>query len=73
MRHLGAVERNWIAAVIAILLLCTAAAAKPAVKVDSKEYDAGTIIEGSREYVTHAFRLKNTGDEPLKIIKVRPG
>ncbi len=73
MRHLGAVRRNWVATVLAIVLLSTATIAKPMVTVANEAYDAGTIVEGSRERVTHRFKLKNTGDEPLKILRVRPG
>ncbi|MBD3238962.1 MAG: DUF1573 domain-containing protein [Chitinivibrionales bacterium] len=73
MRHLGAIWRNWGVILLTVVLLSTAAWAKPIVKVDVKEYDAGTIPEGSKESITHEFTLRNTGDEPLKIIKVRPG
>jgi hypothetical protein len=47
--------------------------AGPKVSVSSKEYNADTVMQGKLEYVRHTFKLKNTGDEPLRIKRVRPG
>jgi hypothetical protein len=56
-----------------ILVVCGATLAAPHIEVDSADFDAGTITEGSKEKVTHTFKLKNVGDEPVKIKSVKPG
>jgi hypothetical protein len=47
--------------------------AAPRVEVDNETFDFGKVREGSKRKVTHAFKLKNTGDENLVIEKVKPG
>ncbi len=61
------------AAVLFSFFLVVAVFAGPKIKVDNTDYDAGTILEGSKERVTHTFKLKNIGDEPLHIKEVKPG
>lgn len=55
------------------MLMCTAAIyAQPVLTpLDSTVYNAGTIREGSTTLVKHTFKIKNTGNAPLKISSVR--
>jgi hypothetical protein len=46
-------------------------AAGPQMVIDEKHFDFKEVNEGS--VVAHSFRVRNTGDEPLQIRKVRPG
>jgi hypothetical protein len=46
-------------------------AAGPRLVIDEKRFDFEEVKEGS--VVTHSFNVRNTGDEPLQIKKVRPG
>ncbi len=48
-----------------------AAVAAPEVKVDKMTFDGGKAAEGS--VLKAQFKLTNTGNEPLKILSVRPG
>ncbi len=43
----------------------------PQISFDSTSYDAGEMWEG--EEFSHAFTVKNTGEEQLTIYKVKPG
>lgn len=60
-----------------LLVLTTAAAgyAQKGAKFEFKDkndtYDFGTVKEG--EKVVHEFEFKNTGDQPLMILKVEAG
>ena len=47
--------------------------AAPNIEVDNAYYDAGTIMEGTTEKISHTFIIKNTGDDTLVIEKVKPG
>ena len=61
-------------AVLVVALLLAAVeplSAGPKVSVSPKTFDADTVVQGKIEFVRHTFKLKNTGDEPLKIKKVR--
>jgi hypothetical protein len=51
--------------------LPVAGAAK--IKVDSAHFDMGTIREGEKKSISHTFLIKNTGDDTLRIQKVKPG
>jgi hypothetical protein len=55
------------------LLLASQAgyAAGPRMVIDEKLFDFKEVNQGS--VVTHSFQVRNTGDEPLQIKKVRPG
>jgi hypothetical protein len=69
-------SRITVASMVALGMLAPVASpvlAKGVIKADKKVYDAGTVFEGEKESVKHTFKLKNTGDEVLKITKVRPG
>jgi hypothetical protein len=46
-------------------------AAGPRMVIEDKSFDFKEVTEGS--VVSHSFRVRNTGDEPLQIRKVRPG
>ena len=46
-------------------------AAGPQMVIDEKYFDFKEVNEGS--VVAHSFKVRNTGDEPLQIRKVRPG
>jgi hypothetical protein len=61
-----------------VLCLCVTvffavAFAAPKLQVDTADYDAGTIREGSIDKLRHTFVIRNTGDEPLRIEQVKPG
>lgn len=47
------------------------AAAAPILVIEEPIFDFGTAEEGT--VVTHAFKVKNTGNAVLSIHKVRPG
>jgi len=47
--------------------------AAPEISVDSADFNVGIINEGSRTSIKHSFKIKNIGNETLKISKVRPG
>lgn len=46
-------------------------AARPILEIPSPRHDAGTHWEG--EVVSHTYQVKNTGDEVLRILSVKPG
>lgn len=46
-------------------------AAGPRMVIDEKRFNFQEVNEGS--VITHSFKVRNTGDEPLQIRKVRPG
>jgi hypothetical protein len=46
-------------------------AAKPILEIPSPRHDAGTYWEG--EVVSHTFKVKNSGEEILRILSVNPG
>lgn len=54
-----------------LLVLQAGLSASPRISVDSADFDAGTVIEGESNSVSHTFILKNTGSSPLKINKVK--
>ncbi len=58
---------------IAIVILCLAviATAGPKIQIPETHWDLGKVPQGSS--ATHSYWIKNTGDETLKIIQVRPG
>jgi len=58
---------------LAVISLAGLVNAGPKIFVDSADYDLGGIKEGSKKKVLHQFAIKNTGDEVLRITKVRPG
>ena len=47
------------------------AAPQPALVIESPRFDAGSHWEG--DTVSHTFQVKNSGDEVLKILNVKPG
>jgi hypothetical protein len=55
------------------VFLCSALFAGPKIYVKNQHFDAGLIREGEKLSVKHAFKIKNTGNAPLKIKKVKPG
>ncbi len=56
---------------LSILSMQLAVTAAPMISVDSTDVDAGTVYEGAGKSVRHTFTIKNTGDEPLIIQKIR--
>lgn len=46
--------------------------AAPTVEFDTKKFDCGVIIKGKQDKLEAVFNVKNTGDEPLKLLKVKP-
>ena len=65
------------ASFLGIILCCCAlvpAAPKgPAVQIDSTDFPVGIIEEGQMASIVHAFRIKNVGDAPLTLERVKPG
>lgn len=57
---------------LAAIALLSSLSAAPQISVDQKEFDFGTIQEGTGT-IEHTFKITNTGDETLKIQKVKPG
>lgn len=57
----------------ALIILSGVVSGAPGIQVDSADYDAGVIREGSAKRISHVFRITNTGDEPLIVEKVRTG
>ena len=43
----------------------------PRISVEGREFDFKEVKEGT--VLEHTFKVLNIGDEPLKIISVRPG
>jgi len=58
-----------------IILLCFPARGQevrgPKLVLEEREFDFGEVKEG--KVVEHTFRLFNKGDQPLKIVRVKPG
>jgi hypothetical protein len=50
------------------VFLTSAASSHPRIEFEELVYDWGNLWEG--ESASHAFRFKNTGNEPLRIHKV---
>lgn len=44
---------------------------KAVMKIDSMVFDAGLVLEGS--VISHEFKIRNSGNQSLKILKVQPG
>ncbi len=47
--------------------------AGPIIKVDSTTVNIGTIRKEDNKIIKHEYIIKNTGDETLKITRVKPG
>ncbi len=47
--------------------------AAPMIEVDKADMDLGSIPAGNKKSIKHSFIIKNTGDDTLKIEKVKPG
>lgn len=65
---------NWITAVcglIVILLLAGSALAAPELTIPNNEFNFGFVPQNSK--ISHVFWLYSTGEDTLKIIKVKPG
>jgi hypothetical protein len=43
------------------------------IAIDTMEYNAGTIREGTKQELVHIFKVTNTGDSTLRITDARPG
>jgi len=61
------------ATILAALGLSSALLASPMITIDTMEYNAGTIREGTKQELVHIFKVKNTGDSTLRITDARPG
>ena len=51
--------------------VCAQQAIGPRMVLKDKEFDAKEVKEGT--VIEHTFKVLNTGDSPLEIIKVNPG
>jgi len=47
--------------------------AGPQISVKNEIYDAGEMLEGSKDHIRHKFAIKNVGDSVLHISKVKAG
>lgn len=65
--------RNRFLAVLALACAPLSLMAGPKITVDTADADVGTIIEGQVPIISHAFKIKNTGDSVLRITSVRAG
>jgi hypothetical protein len=43
------------------------------IEVDNPHIDIGSVRKGKREIIRHLFKVKNSGDDTLKINRVKPG
>ncbi len=59
--------------IILVLFLPAFVSAAPKIHCDSPNVDIGSIREGTIKRIRHIFTIKNTGDEPLLINRVKPG
>lgn len=59
--------------ILALVAAVGSTLAGPRISVDKKVHDFGEILEGSKEEVSGVFKVKNSGDETLRIKGVRPG
>ncbi|MFW5959824.1 MAG: DUF1573 domain-containing protein [Chitinivibrionales bacterium] len=57
--------------VLALVYVCPFAG--PKITIDKKKVDKGIINEAEAKTVNHTFKITNTGNEVLRIDKVRPG
>ena len=58
--------------IVFISLMASLISAAPIIKVDKVDFDFGTVPSGNGE-LKHTFIISNTGDQTLKIEKVKPG
>lgn len=65
-------HRLWIL-MLCSLILPALSFAGPIISCDSQNVNIGSIREGTIKRIRHVFTIKNTGDAPLKIIRVKPG
>jgi hypothetical protein len=61
------------ATICSALGLSSVLLASPMIFIDTMEYNAGTIREGTKQELIHIFTVKNTGDSTLRITDARPG
>ena len=47
--------------------------AQPIIQVDSPDVNLGSIKMGTVDKIEYEFKIKNTGDQPLIINRVKPG
>jgi hypothetical protein len=65
---------RWRAAVLVLACIWIAAAySAPKIEIVDPEHDAGVVDEGTKEEASHAFVVRNAGNETLVIKDVRPG
>lgn len=72
------VKKSWLERFVGILLFLGCilgtgplALAGPQVVLPENKYEFSSALEGSE--VAHDFIVKNEGDEPLKILKIKSG
>lgn len=59
--------------IIILSLLSSHIHSSPKIEVDSTHFHFGTVYEDETVKVKHDFRIRNTGDDTLKIQRVKPG
>ncbi len=66
------VTTRFLLLINSLLLFTISLSAAPMIKVDSVDFDMGTIKEGEQKSIKHAFIVKNTGKDTLIIKQVKP-
>jgi len=69
-RHIMKQKTVFLAIWCVVCFLPVFAAAAPVAVIEEPVYTFESVVEG--EHVEHEFVVKNSGDEPLKIINVSP-
>ncbi|MBN2038191.1 MAG: DUF1573 domain-containing protein [Chitinispirillaceae bacterium] len=65
--------RHTVVPAVMLLGCSLSLSAGPKITFDTKAFNCDTAYEGKTEKVNAVFRMKNTGDAPLVIERVRPG
>lgn len=60
----------WVAVILLPCMVYAAQGPEPRIAIDDPVYIFESIPEGS--HVSHVFKLKNTSDVPVRILKVQP-
>jgi hypothetical protein len=73
MKHLKTRTPFFILAVFILLPAFSFIYGGPVIEVDKPDFDAGSIRREERQIIRHLFKIKNSGDDTLKISRVKPG
>lgn len=62
-----------IKSILLLLSITLSLLSSPMIEVDSANANLGNFREGEFKKVIHTYVIKNIGDEPLIITRVKPG